>query len=332
MSAAALQTLPPELLRHILLHADVKSLCHLRLTCSALRLAVEDEVLWRQLVQRRFRVSARVLNSRRLMAVGGVSWRELYANWHSSARMPTTRMSGTAHPAFARGHLNTRGVLLWVTVVSTDDCRLVSGTMRVRIILQNVGGGEPMRFHLAKASFHLTDATVIPANDRSSTYGSLQSAQGLLDAPGQDGTGARGTRRRRRHRTANQRVLPYHERLASPLRATSEGYSALVGECFIERAACAAGVGTDNPLNTKWRNDTLAKDDLAILTVDISMASAVSEVDALERLKSFRIPLSWGGSQVIPLVAFFEESVLWDNYERIPGGWWVRTDTVSNRY
>lgn len=245
--------------------------------------------------------------------------------------MPTSRMSGNTHPAFARGQVRGRGALVWITVVSTDDCRLVAGSLRLRVVVQNVAGGEMMRFQLAKASVRLTDGHVIDVNDRHLSYRSLNRSHDLQYRTGKGRLANHRTRTCRARGTAQDKSLPFHLRPPiSPVRALSEVYQATVVECFIGHAGEVDGEDT---FVKKRRNNALGKDDFAILTVDIYMPCAQFEIDALERLQSMHIPVSWGSAgEAVPLIADFQERVMWENYERLPGGWWVRAETSSSRF
>lgn len=131
-----LLALPIDILRRILTHADVVTLSALSETSHRLLNEVYHEALWKHISVRRFRVTPRIATSRRLQAAGGVSWRTLYANWHLQGRMPISRHSGPNINAFAKGRAG--GAFAWMTVPSTNDCRLRNGAMRFRVVIQNV--------------------------------------------------------------------------------------------------------------------------------------------------------------------------------------------------
>lgn len=276
-----------------------------------------DDSLWRLLVHRRFRVSSRVARSRRLLAAGGVSWRLLYQQWHSSARMPTSKLSGSQYPSFAKGRLRRHdtAALVWVTVVSTDDCRLVAGFIRLRVVLQNVAGGTPMSFDATRASFALTDDVVIPVRERP-PRGNARLSGGSV--------GVQTRRRRRVVGTAEDKALPFR-RSPSPVTPVPDRreYSASLEKVVLGRAG-----GGELTLDNGDGRQELQKDDFAILTMDVKMPEALFEIDALERLDALHVPVCWG-TDAVPLVARFQEKTIWDNYERLPGGWWIRVQAST---
>lgn len=159
----SLLTLPADVLRRILWHADVWTLGRLAQTNTRLRDEVRDDELWREQAIRRFRVTRRTTNSRRLQAAGGVSWRTLYANWHAQLRMPMSRFSGPAINAFAKG--SGAGACAWLTVNSTDDCKVMDCTLRVRVVVQNICASELVV--PASLAFYVQNVGLIVAGQRS---------------------------------------------------------------------------------------------------------------------------------------------------------------------
>lgn len=134
-----LLNVPTDILRRILLHTDVQSLCNLSQTCKILYEEIQDDTLWRSIAILRFRVTARVTASRRLQSVGNVQWKTLYANWHLQSRMPVSKFSGVGYlNAFGRGRCFNNGVCAWITVTSSNDCKLTDCTLRIRIVVQNI--------------------------------------------------------------------------------------------------------------------------------------------------------------------------------------------------
>lgn len=138
-TAMSLLNLPTDILRRILTHADAQTLLNLCETSQHLHAEIADDLLWKHLVFRRFRLTDRAAPPKRLLSAGSVCWRTLYANWHMQARMPTSRFSGPGVHAFAKGRAG--GVFVWLTVTSSDDCRVRNGRLRVRIVVQNVLAG-----------------------------------------------------------------------------------------------------------------------------------------------------------------------------------------------
>lgn len=128
--------LPVDILRRILQNVDVCALAALSQCNKYFRREISDESLWLYLAMTRFRVTLRTATSRRLQVAGAVSWRTLYSNWHTQARIPVTRYSGPNIHPFAKGRAC--GVFAWFTVTSTEDCRLVNGNLRFRLVVQNV--------------------------------------------------------------------------------------------------------------------------------------------------------------------------------------------------
>ncbi|PXF41642.1 hypothetical protein BWQ96_08653 [Gracilariopsis chorda] len=74
-------------------------------------------------------------------------------------------------------------------------------------------------------------------------------------------------------------------------------------------------VDTDKPL-------FLELDEFAVIVMDLRLADTVFEVDVLERLEHVRIPVITHCFQ--EAVAPFLDGVIWEAYEFLPGGWWVR--------
>lgn len=131
-----LLSLPVDVLRRILQNVDFCTLSTLSQCNRYLQQEISDDALWIYLAMTRFRVTLRTATSRRLQTAGSVSWRTLYSNWHTQARIPVTRYSGPNIHPFAKGRAC--GVFAWFTVTSTEDCRLVNGNLRFRIVVQNV--------------------------------------------------------------------------------------------------------------------------------------------------------------------------------------------------
>lgn len=221
--------------------------------------------------------------------------------------MPASRVSGATHVAFAKGV--GRGGLIWVTVVSTEDCRLVGGRLQMRILLQNVWGGGGLRYMVGTGlRFVLKDGVSIDVDEKRCLMRSGSSSGGSI------GSARVG---RGRLRTAEDKELPFRE---SRDGWTTDEYKAFVTTCLVERAGREKGVGPST---------ILKKDDFAVLTVEVQVPGARFEVDALERLASLYLPVVRLGGGCEMLVAKFHDKVLWDSYERLPGGWWVRKDVTS---
>ncbi|CAN8063479.1 unnamed protein product [Agarophyton chilense] len=108
-----------------------------------------------------------------------------------------------------------------------------------------------------------------------------------------------------------------------------------------ERADAHAGVGAQQTafaqVATVWRERErergdggeneeeeegceLRLDEFAVVSVVIGMHDATFEVEVLERLRQVFVPLSAGGEARATMV----ERRVWDAYEQLPGGWWVR--------
>lgn len=332
MPSPSLHHLPPELLRNLFLYADLPTLFALSQTCRVISEAItSDDSLWHLLAIRRFRVSPRTIRSRRLLSAGPISWRLLYQQWHASSRIPTSKLSGTHHPSFARGRLRLSrnqapAALIWVTVASTDDCRLIAGALTLRIVIQNVAGGDRMIFNPANSAFTLTDHLVIPVQPQP-RHTRLSPSTFLSRTH---------TRRTRQFQgTASDTDLPFQRSPSlspspspssppsPPLEPSNTGYAASLREVALGPA------GEPNLVHVHpAASITLQKDDFAILTVAVKMPRALFEIDALERLLAVRIPVRWEG-HTVELVAGFQESDIWKNYERLPGGWWIRAQAAT---
>lgn len=268
-SPQSLLSLPADILRRILFFVDLPTLRHLSTLNSALYDEICDDSLWKLLAIRRFRVTARTPNSRRLQADRPLSWRLLYSNWHISARMPVSRVSGPNFAAFARGRAS--GVFAWLTVSSADDCRVSHGILRVRVVVQNVSAGTA----------HLRDGGIV-----------FQ-----LGGAGLVGAGAKYP------------VKGCHASVVSAVVETArDGASHSV--------SCPPAGGLPLPLH---------KDDFAVLSVEVCVAGAVFEVDALERVDRLTVTVDLDGecgraNVECPL----SQKQIWESYELLPGGWWAR--------
>lgn len=75
----------------------------------------------------------------------------------------------------------------------------------------------------------------------------------------------------------------------------------------------------------------LGVDQIAFVVLDIYMKGVLFELDALERLDCVTIPLRFQDGESERIVARFRDVVIWGNYERLPGGWWVRNATSASR-
>lgn len=210
-----------------------------------------------------------------------------------------SRVSGGTHVAFAKGCAH--GILLWVMVVSSEDCRLVGSNLKLRVLIQNVWGGPGLKLTVGKGmQFLLTDGIHLRIHQGTD---SIHSRSPLGDSS--------------RAGTLTDNSLPFRD--GSDI-ATVRDYKAYVKEWFIERVH-----GRD----CAQQNVVLAKDDFAVLNVEVRVPGARFEVDALEQLQNLTLIASRGGDAACELVARFQDRVLWDSYERLPGGWWVRKDASS---
>lgn len=179
----------------------------------------------------------------------------------------------------------------------------------MRVLVQNVWGGNGLELLIGSGlRFVLADGVSIDVDE------------GRCHIKDKSGLGRGASRvggRKRRSGTAWDSELPFRE---AATRRTAGEYEAFVTECFVERAGGAV----------PYRHPTLLrKDDFVVLTVEILVPDAKFEVDALERLDSLHVPAVRIGGRYEVLVATFREKVLWDSYERLPGGWWVRRDDCS---
>lgn len=162
-----LLALPLDVVQRILYYTDARTLGRLAETNSLMREEVSDDRVWREQTIRRFRVTPRTKVSRRLQAAGGISWRTLYTQWHTQPRMPISRFTGPTFNAFAKGcSASSCG---WMTVHSSDDCKLPDSTLRVRVVVQNVYARDLIVEHESLAFFVSNVGLIVagapPTND-----------------------------------------------------------------------------------------------------------------------------------------------------------------------
>lgn len=172
--------------------------------------------------------------------------------------MPLSKWTGPRTAVFATGSAS--GALIWVSVVSTDDCRSINGRVRLRLLIQRIEAGPALAFHPTNLKLTLACGTHLHTN-----------------------------------------------------RPPLAGLSAKVAAVAIDRAGPPARAGR------------LAKDDFAVVALDVVVEGALFEVDVLERLRTIAIPVATDGPSVM-LEAAFRERAVWDNYVELPGGWWARAD------
>ena len=75
---------------------------------------------------------------------------------------------------------------------------------------------------------------------------------------------------------------------------------------------------------TEGEREWLGKDDLLLAAVDVAVRGAVFEVDALEQMVELRARVE--GHREGEIVAKFAEKEIWEAYDLLPGGWWVRVN------
>lgn len=250
-----LLALPVDVLRRVLQKADLSTLSALSQCNKYLQREVRDDCLWVYLAMARFRVTLRTATSRHLQTAGPVSWRTLYSNWHTQARIPITRYSGPNIQTFAKGRAC--GVFAWFTVTSTEDCRLVSGNLRFRVVVQNVACGKAV---IRKTAITFRVNTV-----------------GTIDV----------------------------------LRPSSDGHSAAIQSSVIDNAS-------DNPN----QDNSLLRNDVAVILGTIRIPGCIWEVDALERINAVVVPVIVDGKHCDIMCHLNDR--FWESYELLPGGWWAR--------
>lgn len=265
--ASSLVCLPGELQRELALRLDGPSLARVGATCRSLHLLSCDDALWRALTIARFRVSPSVMQSRRLKAAGGASWRALYSQWATAQRMPSSRVSGPGFPVLARGRVG--GALAWVTVHSADDCLLRQGAVRLRVVVQNVRPGRvPLQVVPRKLAVTLANGFFVGSHS-----------------------------------------------------STRDGYAATIAHCSVFEAEDAV---VEVPVTGESPPVRLRKDEFAVIRLSVKVPDGRYEVDALERLAALDVPVQWGDEELVRLHADFRDKPLWEMYERLPGGSWVR--------
>lgn len=179
----------------------------------------------------------------------------------------------------------------------------------MRVLLQNVWGGAGLRFLVGGGlRFVLMDGVSIDIDEKRCFMECASTSGASICSMGKG---------RERLGTTEDKELPFRE---SWDRWTTDEYKAFVTVCSVERAGGEKG---------ERQATTLRKDDFAVLTVEVQVPGAKFEVDALERLASLNMPVLGLGGGCEELVATFREKVLWDSYERLPGGWWVRKDVTN---
>uniref|UniRef100_A0A7S0ZCP3 F-box domain-containing protein n=1 Tax=Timspurckia oligopyrenoides TaxID=708627 RepID=A0A7S0ZCP3_9RHOD len=127
--------LPDELLWSAIVQLRGEDLNELELVNRHCARFITNDLLWRELVCRRWNVpgkqSARMRNSK-------TSWRSIYNNWRSVKRIPSSRYSGQRSAVFAYASIpNVAG--MWVCVKPTEDCKVSrNNKMALRITIQNL--------------------------------------------------------------------------------------------------------------------------------------------------------------------------------------------------
>eukprot|EP00188_Purpureofilum_apyrenoidigerum_P004793 Plantae.Rhodophyta-Purpureofilum_apyrenoidigerum.ctg56922.p1 GENE.Plantae.Rhodophyta-Purpureofilum_apyrenoidigerum.ctg56922~~Plantae.Rhodophyta-Purpureofilum_apyrenoidigerum.ctg56922.p1 ORF type:complete len:285 (-),score=35.08 Plantae.Rhodophyta-Purpureofilum_apyrenoidigerum.ctg56922:24-806(-) len=130
----ALTELPSDVVWNILLRLDGSSLARLQCVDKRWQDYAGRNELWLKMLQRRYNVT-RVQN-RHLNNCGEIVWKQVYANWLSIRRMPSSPYSGQRSPVMARNR--DKDVFAWVTVRPSENCLLVNGRITLKIIIQNV--------------------------------------------------------------------------------------------------------------------------------------------------------------------------------------------------
>jgi hypothetical protein len=133
------------------------------------------------------------------------------------------------------------------------------------------------------------------------------------------------------------------ERPAAPSSAIPSELTIVEDDFIIDRVADFISAGnrrrdrghidatsrtTPTPLHATVIPDRirLLKDDFFIMHVQVRLAGVVHEVDAVEQLDWIGIPV-WEEFKCEGIArANFDERVLWERYELMPGGWWVRKE------
>lgn len=289
--------LPYEVLSQIFHCSDAPSLLALSETCQFFWNAVNQQNIWEFQAKDRFRVTRRTVQSRQIRESGGVTWRAFYAHWHRHGRMPFSRVSGTSHVSFASAV--GPGCRVWIMVNSTDDCRLLRKCIRLRVVLQNFASGPKLNYNvgfagtriLFKNGDHIPVEYIIAAFPN---FDSFVLKEGAVVIRGDAQVG--------NHPKFRQ------EKLSA---------SAIVTDIRVDRAESSSALSGIN---------VLEKNDFVVLSIKLKIPSFKYEVEALDALESLSIDVKRPGGKLIQLQAFFQDKVLWNSYERIPGGWWVRRD------
>lgn len=270
--------------------------------------------------------------------------------------------SGRAEPS------NPRHLCAWVTVHSSDDCRVRSCGMELRVMVQNVGMDAvflaPAHVYVALSTGRRLDtnirlaeasrmAPVSHRQDRSRNRAGIAHHETFMPrralaleprAPGNS-------------TTADHTHFADTQLDGQPDESDGFGLNFVASQFVVERAAppsqlgrskhsglprlpssssTSSAVDTRHCIDNSWAPSgvvRLQKDDYCVMKLLIQLPGVVHEVDALERLDALCIPIHTesepsGRMKVSPAVlrADFDDRMIWDRYELMPGGWWVRTD------
>ncbi|KAJ8908276.1 hypothetical protein NDN08_008367 [Rhodosorus marinus] len=147
-----LEDLPSHVLSRIFLCLDAESLAKLQLLDSRWNELAGSNELWRMMLKKRFHVQS--VNNKHLMNTGAVEWKNVFSNWVSIRRMPSSPFSGQRFPVLGRNA--DTDVYIWLTIRPSEDCHVSSGHLNLRLIIQNVMAA-PLTFESSGISFTLKD-------------------------------------------------------------------------------------------------------------------------------------------------------------------------------
>jgi len=166
-----LEELPSHVLSRIFLRLDAESLAKLQLLDSRWNELAGSNELWRMMLSKRFHVQS--VNNQHLKNTGTIEWKNVFSNWVSIRRMPSSPFSGQRYPVL--GWNADTDVLIWLTIRPSEDCHVSSGHLNLRLIIQNVMAA-PVTVESSRISFTMKDDGQPPAERAISDLGLYKSS------------------------------------------------------------------------------------------------------------------------------------------------------------
>jgi F-box-like len=346
-------SLPPELLHNLLLYCDPPTLSSLAQTCTELHAACTEPLLWSTLLSLRYRSR----HPPRHRTATPRHPRDTYEQWHRQRRLPASRkwphFAATPQQVGLPRPMRAPPALVWATVISEADCRVrPDGSVVLRVLVQNLSSSR-MIVRPTSTRVVLTSGAVIPpqappAASSSSAAHAHEHAHKRAHACGAGGCctmpvvpPALPGHRRLAHQLEYEHDHPHHlpDKYGTALLPSVDNNNASMRtspppgaalrvpptSIVVDRArpSCASTPpGSDAEILVAPVR--LNKDDFVLFNVCVVLPAVVHEVDVLEQLHG--IVISASGDRINVLFATFNQDLLWSVYERMPGGWFTRTD------